>query len=204
MQAGIETLFIFLVFIAISALSTWIQRRREAQEGEMASMEPAPGYQEQPRPGPGRPSAAPADEPSRSSPVSSWEQELRRLLEGVVPAAKEPPTAPSAPPVVPVPVPRRQPAPPPLVNVPATSASVSRMEDSARAYRQARAKQAEAARRLREAKSRAAAQLHGMSQVRMDGASSDIAAARHLLSNPRAARQAIIASTVLGSPKALS
>jgi len=202
MHAGIETLFIFLAFIVISALSSWLQRRREGQAEEPWPAEPAPGSLEPPQPRRTQPQVSPAQEQPSAAPRSSWEQELRRILEGVRPSPPEPPSHPPVPAVTAGP-PRTRPAPPPLVSPPSPVTTTSAIEDSTWAYRQARARQAEAAVRLREAKALTARQLQGLAGRQTDIADGDLTAARRLLSNPRSTRQAIIASTILAAPKAL-
>jgi hypothetical protein len=202
MHAGIETLFIFLAFIVISALSAWLQRRRQGEEEEPWPVEPSPDAQapaHSSRVGPSRP---PAEEAPAAASLSSWEKELKRLLEGARPSRPEPPRAPPVPPVVQPAPSRARPAPPPLVGAPSSAAIAANLKDSW-AYRTAQARQAEAQVRLRDAKAKTARQMRGLAGRRAEVATGDITAARRLLSTPRVTRQAIIVSTILGTPKAL-
>jgi hypothetical protein len=187
---GLENLLIFLVFIVISGISTWLQKKRAAEEG--GDWTPRDGSE-----GSGQPSA-----PRRAVPpaLKNWEEELRRLLEGE--RYQEPVAEPPK-------LERRLPTPPPLVVPEAVSSEgprVSRLEESDQAYRRAQQLQREAAARLKAAQAKTAqnqAKLPYSLRVRGRGGRGAISRARELVSNPVSARQAIIASVVLGSPKAL-
>jgi hypothetical protein len=112
-----ESLLVFLGFILISAFTNWLKKRREEQQQAQQQQQPQPPAGMPSVPGPGR---TEQPQPRRAS----WEDELRRLLEGdesTPPAAPPPAPAPAPPPFVPAappPLPSRQtrPAhPPPLV-----------------------------------------------------------------------------------------
>jgi hypothetical protein len=93
-----EKLIFIAVVVVLSLLHAWWKKRQEAGEDES---NPWPGYP--PRHKPTAPSAPrPAPPPS---PAASWEEELRRLLQG------EEPARPAPPPVV---VQQPRSAPPPL------------------------------------------------------------------------------------------
>ncbi len=188
---GLENLLIFLVFIVISGISTWLQKKRAAEE-EGGDLTPRDGSE-----GSGQTSA-----PRRAVPpaLKNWEEELRRLLEGE--RYQEPVAEPPK-------LERRLPTPPPLVVPEAVSSEgpgVSRLEESDQAYRRAQQLQREAAARLKAAQAKTAqnqAKLPYSLRARGLGGRGAISRARELVSNPVSARQAIIASVVLGSPKAL-
>jgi len=91
-----DSLLPLLVLLLISGAAAWLKRRQHTDETE-SSPEPPPAS---PRPIPGAP---PASAP-RPAPASSWEEELRRLLEGEMPV----------PPPRPAPSPARAQAPPPI------------------------------------------------------------------------------------------
>jgi len=100
-----DSLLPLLVFLLISGAAAWLKRRQHTDE-PTSSPEPPPAS---PRPMPGAPPA----EPPRRAPTSSWEEELRRLLEGETPGPS--PARPQPPPIQPQrlpPAPRS--VPPPL------------------------------------------------------------------------------------------
>jgi hypothetical protein len=212
--AGLESLLIFLVFIVISGLSTWLQKRRQAGEDQsdwVPGEEPPNGPHRQGTPQP------PPVSPRRPmpAPLQNWEEELRRLLEGDRPQPPEPPPQAAPPPLPssssrpqPVPIPasseRRRTVPLAPAHAEIESPRASRLEDSDQAYRLARHRQAEAAARLREAQAKTARHHGGYQGTESVSRGRDILAARALLSKPSAARQAVIASVILGRPKGLS
>lgn len=207
--AGLESLLIFLVFIVISGLSTWLQKRRQA--GEQSEWAPGEDPSRTP-PRPGMPAPPPAS-PRRPmpAPLQDWEEELRRLLQGdryqppEPPPEALPPRLPAGAPPPARPIPRPSPAasaaPPPVSR--RREAAVPRLEDSEQAYRRARQQQAEAAVRLREAQAKTARHQAAYAMTSHHVRSDDIRAARALLSRPNLARRVIIASVVLGQPKGL-
>lgn len=107
MIAGLESLLIFLVFIVGSALMTWL-KNRGGKEDDWSEMD---------RPGP---------RPARTEKKARWEEELRRMLEDPEEPAHTPPplvrraTPPPLPPrpviqSAPLPQPERSLRPPPPV-----------------------------------------------------------------------------------------
>jgi hypothetical protein len=110
MLAAIDNLIGLVIFLLIAAISSWLKRRQGGQE----EGEPMP-----PPPRRSRPAGLPQEPPVAEEPAKplSWEEELRRLLEGQPPETQAPP----APPPVIVESPRPAPmaAPPPLPETPA-------------------------------------------------------------------------------------
>lgn len=208
MLAAIELkLILLLVFVIISALSSWMKKKQNREEEER----PAPPAR---RP---RPASIPPSEPRSGSPKPmSWEEELRRLLEGEVPAT------PSAPPP-PVVVQSRHPAPPPPlpeaaqhkhrsvfevteesspmdVDVQPHFQPLRTLSESVQAYEQASHLDRKVQAHLREVTERPI----GTTSVQRKGSTSEAAAALALLRNPKSVRSAILVSMILGPPKALA
>src|SRR5271165_1020940 len=89
-----DSFFTFLIIIVISALATWLKKKTTTPGLDDQSADPTEAPPPVNRPGQPRPMA-----PSRPVPrATSWEEELRRLLEGQSPSA--PPLARPSPPVV--------------------------------------------------------------------------------------------------------
>src|SRR5215510_8219938 len=108
--AAAEKLIFIIVVVILSILHSWWKKKRGEPDEEDS---PWPGY-----PPRHKPEAPPVNRPVTQappkSPTASWEEELRRLLQGDAPAR------PTAPPVV------VQPAPSPLVVVqPSRSAPIA-------------------------------------------------------------------------------
>lgn len=230
--AGIETLITLVIFIAISALSTWLKNRNP--EGTDDSLPPPPRI---PRRGEQNRPAQPARE---AKPVS-WEEELRRLLENETPAA---------PPAKPIVAERRAPEPPPIPPAVLTPPPVPQkrrfvaeesesaddgglavdMPTLARAESsQSYASQIDdrAAEKLRQGGAFAeanasfarASQLHELTAARMRhvteqtpammavktraSRTSEGARVSAMLRHPESVRTAIVASVILGKPKAM-
>ena len=99
-----DSLLTLLVFLLISGAAALLKRRQRTNETE-SWPEPPPASS---RPGPGTP---PASAP-RPGPTGSWEEELRRLLEGETPVPPPRPVPPPIRPQRPPPAPRS--VPPPL------------------------------------------------------------------------------------------
>lgn len=207
-NAGIESLLIFLVFIALSAISTWLQKRRQAEEDDPDALEMprrSPPSFGRPRP-PAQSQRGP--EPPRQI-LTDWQEELRRLLEGdryEPPRAGPPPSAELAPPSPLRPASVAAPVPPPLrKSVAEAVATAARPvgEDAATAYHRAQELHAQAAAKLLEVR-RQTEQHQRSGRLPSRGSTGyDIRAARALLASPQSARQAIVASMILAPPKAL-
>lgn len=232
LAAGIETLITLLIFVAISALSSWLKHRNAGKgDEEMPAPPQIPKRSRRPQ--------APEAEPARRP--TSWEEELRRMLEGETPAAPAQP-----PPIV---IERRAPEPPPLpplvTTMPSSSASQRSFDEGAEsmegglavdmpelaeaASTQAYAGQVEerVEERLRQSGSFAAAnaafarasQLHELAAARMRRVteqtpsmmtlqtrairSPEGARVVAMLRNRESVRTAIVASMIFGQPKAL-
>jgi hypothetical protein len=228
MNASIESLLILLVFVIISGVSTWMQKRRQAAEEPQSwpdedefsqpptAQRPASGQ----RPGPTAPPPPPQPQPA----TSSWEEELRRLLQGDRPT---PPSPQPIPPPVPPSPPHPRPSPPPVPASPrpvaaspydtrrpvpkppaAPSAPLphfrpAALDRSAAAYQRASHLAESVAGRMREVERRTQIHEPGAARVRRKPVSREINAARSLLQSPQAARQAVIASVILGPPRGL-
>jgi hypothetical protein len=222
-----DSLLILLVLVGLSVITSWLQKKRQAGEAESWPAGPRPSH---PAPlprrtsPPGVPSPAPpaAEAPS---PTSRWEEELRRLLEGESPVSAPPPA-----PIVPKleeSSQRRVVAPPPLPPKPApavvrtvrparpvpslesmepleaAAAGLGRLDQSARAYERARQLHQAAAERLHQVETMTAQHRVGVAQGRRRTRPPEVAAAVNLLRHPTSARQAVVASLILGPPKGL-
>lgn len=206
-----ENLLIILAFIVLSGLSTWLKKRGQSEETEPqpGSGRPAPRIPQGEAPGP-QPPAMPQQPPKQ--PQFDWEAELRRLLEG------ETPEAPAAPPRVPPPIiieekgptpmvvtpmPQRKPQPSQTPLSPTVRPTITPEVVPAVVVLSAppvplsvEAKYG-AQRAEHISKKASTPTTHGVA------ASAEIANALSLLGSPQTTRQAIIASLVLGPPKAL-
>ncbi len=212
-----ETLLTILVLVLLSAVSGWLKKRSGGGEGD-ESWSPtapprAPGRSTTP-PTP-RPPPKPAEGQGEGRPVKrSWEEELRRLLEGDRPTPAPPASPPKAPPLPPA---RPQPAPPVIVGPvrsvlstppPAPLRSLESVvpeldELTSTARQQAQRLQGRAATDLKRAEAVAARQTVGTQLTHRAGTTAEIAAVRGMLGNSQTARQAVIASVILGPPVGL-
>jgi hypothetical protein len=195
-----EALFIILMLILLSAVSNWLKRRAQPEETEMWPDESEPGDQL-----PGQRRDLPPGETAPRPARSSWEEELRRLLEGEPPRRPQPRTAPTPPPVRPVVItPSRQaPTPPPIVTS-ATPARAQTIGQTAVALGRAREAQRRAADQLRQAQSRIGGRPLLSAMERRRDRAEELRQARDWFRSPQAARQAVIASVILGPPRAVS
>jgi hypothetical protein len=215
LAAGIEGLIIFLVFIAISALSNWLKRRRGEAESPLFDEEqrpPVPPRRREPMP--------PRERPAAPPPTTSWEEEIRRLLEGdqpTAPPASPPPIireaspAPPPPPVrtipepemdlegAPTPSPRRVPMP--VIEAPRVE--LPTLTESATAYIKASQISERVAQRFEHVDQGTAAAAPEPPAPRRRGPAPDAAEFVRQLRSARGARQAILATVILGPPKAL-
>ena len=205
--AAIEIKLILVVgFLIASAISQWMKKRKGAEEGQDT---PAP------LPHPRRVGGPPPVHQPETKPVS-WEEELRRLLQG---EPAEP--APAPPPIVvhetrrvPPPIlPRPEPAPrhrsvfevedqpsPMDVDVQPKFQPLPELTESVQAYQQASQLDRKVEAHLREVTQRPV----GSTSVQHQGTTPEARAALALLRNPQSARTAILASLILGPPRALA
>ena len=210
-----ETLLTILVLVLLSAASGWLKKRSGGGEGDESWSPPAPprapGRSTTPPP---RPPPKPAEGQGEGRPVTrSWEEELRRLLEGDRPMPAPPASPPKAPPLPPA---RPQPAPPVIVG-PARSvlstpppaplrsleSVVTELDElTSTARQQAQRLQGRAATELKRAEAVAARQT-AKTQLTHRASTAEIAAVRGMLGNSQTARQAVIASVILGPPVGL-
>lgn len=223
---GIEGFLIFLVIAGISAVAEWLKKKRQRDEADDVSGTdwPAPVDRSQP--------SAPGTN-AEGKPLSQWEEEIRRMLQGMDPQPPVPPPLPPSPP----PIVRQSPPPvyqtrPVVVEDEGVSDEpvptyLSSMENADSAYQRAAGLEQTVDGRLAKASSlgaaaeawiragaiddRAQAKLLQASQLLHKGQtgvtdkrrSKDAEQLVASLRNPATARQAILASLVLGPPKAL-
>jgi hypothetical protein len=196
-----EGLFTIIMLMLLFAASNWLKRRAEPEEPERWPDEMEPGDQppaHRRTTAPGEPTARPAR--------SSWEEELRRLLEGEPPRRLEPKPPPPAPPPIPPAVitPSRPVPTPPRVTAVTPHGRVQTIGQTALLLGRTRELQRRATDELR----RAHAQIGGRPLVssleRRHDQSEEIRRARAWFNSPQAARQAVIASVILGPPRALT
>ena len=236
----------FWVVVAIgigSAIYNWLQKRNEAGNDQEAQPPSSPRGINDVRTPAATPHAIPRGEPSqrRQSPTRtsqpaprqtksvSWEEELRRLLEGDAPVAPPPPppvfVVEKKPPALAPPPARVRPVVEQLP--PAPIRPLVTLTESASAYQRAEqldkrvethmgrvASMAEAASAFQKASGLDVAVADRMSKVtgqhvaqaavvKHKTDSPEVAQVVSLFRNPRTARQAIIASFIIGPPKAL-
>lgn len=217
LAASIEGLIIVLIFAASSAFFSWLKKRGEAGRSQPAPP-PIPGQREVPP-------------PILPPQAQNWEEELRKLLQGVEPA---PPPLP--PPPVIVQQPRRVPPPPPMISPPPAEEEspappmfqpMPVLNQSAEAFERARRLDETAAQEVDKGSTLAAAaqaflvgsQLDdrmaehmrqvtlrpvGSTGVTSGERTAEATAALQLIRNPRSVRTAMIASVILGPPRALA
>jgi hypothetical protein len=227
-------LIVVLFFLALSGVSNWLKKRSQAERARNAARNPRP------------PTAA--HRSSQSSPVirgttsrptgpASWEEELRRLLEGETPSAPpaRPPSAPpiAVPPIAPrtITLPSLRPAAPaPPMNVPPLATprptvvrptivrvpestpaplrvptvtsigtrDLASMSQSRAAYEKGQQLGTKVAAHIEKVPT----QRVQLTTVTRGERSAELSASVAMFKNPRAARQAVIASIVLGAPRA--
>lgn len=231
--ASLESLIVFVVILALSALGNWLKTRKgQATEGWGDEEGPTvpPRKPGQPAPGPREPASPPG-------PAFDLERELRRMFgqepePPSPPAPPLPPTRPSPPVLVPSPVsPMAKPParPSPVFAgdteeefVPVSLPSGTHFPKTARAMDQASAPDFELA-PLAQSKAayHRASSLEMSVQAKLEAVrlglshalpprsghpketSPELASVLHSLKQPRTARQAILASVILGPPKSL-
>ena len=202
---GLDTFWILLLIVLGSAINEWLKKKK--QMGRKDSSPP-----EMPRPASPRPTA-----------TSNWEEQLRRLLDGEMPAAKPPPVAP--PPIRQVIAQEPKPSPPqgPVVAAapvartaplglsgPGTVEAAKPVEvhlqalkESAAAYQRASHLHEGVAEHLKRVEEMTEHHPGKVPTARRPGFSAETAQTIALIRNPRTARKAIIASLIFGLPKTL-
>jgi len=213
LPAGLDTFWILLVIALGSAANEWLKKRKRAGKTDSS-----PTESDSTRP---PPPAHPV--PTRPTATSHWEEELRRLLGGEPPVAKPPTIAP--PPVRPVILqepesssahrrgvalvsPARTVAPPlagarigeaekaVAVHLPALAESIS-------AYQRASHLHEGVAERLKRVAETTEHHPGKPPTVHRSTFPAETAQIIALIRNPRTARQAVVASLVLGTPRGL-
>jgi hypothetical protein len=195
-----EALFIILMLMLLSAVSNWLKRRGQPEEAELWPDETEPGDL-----APGQRRSAAPGEPTARPARSSWEEELRRLLEGETPRRPEPKPAPAPTAVPPVVITASRPvsAPPPPVTVSTRPAVQQTIGQTALLLGRTRELQRQAASELRRARSEVGGRPLLSGDERRRDHSEEIRQARAWFRSPQAARQAVIASVILGPPRAI-
>ena len=212
MLGAIDTIWILLAIALATWIYNWITKKSEQHPG--ASPE---------EPHPSIPPAVPPQH-APSSAAGSWEEEIRRLLGEAPPAPPPAPplprSAPAPPPVLvtpprPVATPQpavRKPALPParsprpvLVQLEAAPARpLAKLEQSRAALQRAGQLHESVAKQLREIDRQTEGQTQKAATRGRKSTSADAHAAVALVRNPRSARQAVVASLLLGPPKSLT
>lgn len=199
-----EKLIFIVAIVVISMIHSWWQKRKGEGEPESPPW-PTPNPRRTPVP----PRQNPQPRPSQP-PAASWEEELRRLLQGEEPSRPEVPpvVVQSAPPPLPKP-PVMQSAPPPRVvsasrsevDVDAgASRHMSAIQESAQAFLHGSMPSAEVARHMEQAHPNVAE--HRTLNLRKS-VSPEIRQAVSLVRDRQSQRAAIIAGIILGPPKAM-
>lgn len=203
-----EKLIFLVAVVVISLLHSWWQKRRGEGEAEADSGSPA-----WPTPSPRRPPVPPRQAPAnrpQPPPAASWEDELRRLLQGEEPArpAAPPVVIQTAPPPLPKPVVVR-PAPVPRMVSESRSdvdmdTGLSRhgpsMQESAQAFLHGGMPAADVARHMQQAHPHLA--THQTVSLKKHS-SPEIRQAVSLVRDRQSQRAAILAGIILGPPKAM-
>jgi hypothetical protein len=241
--AAIDSFWVVLAIAIGSAIFNWLQKRNEALKDQESQSPPSPRAIDDVRTPAATPHAIPRGEPAQPRSTSnrtqppaaprqtksvSWEEELRRLLEGESPEAppppvivfeEKPPAAAPQPPATARPAVEQTPLAPvrPLVTLAESSAAYQRageLDKKVEARLGRVGAMAEAASALQKASGLDVAVAERMSKVtgqlvaqaavvQHKAVSADIAQVVALFRNPRSARQAVLASLILGPPKAL-
>ncbi|MDB6123956.1 MAG: hypothetical protein JWQ71_2949 [Pedosphaera sp.] len=197
-----------LIFLIISAVAAWYKKKQGGREegAEESEMQRPFTRPEQSRPTAGSP---PPLKPT------SWEEELRRLLEGETQTTPPPRRPVSPPPVVRLPAPIPAPSPvlarpvsvpqasvPPLA-VPKmeeiTRRDLGRLEEARRVYDRASQLDKSVSQHIE----RVSGEQVKLTTVTHKQVSPEVAQVISLFKSPQAARQAVIASIIFSPPKAL-
>lgn len=190
-----EQVLIVLAIVVISMLHSWWKKRNGESDEEAAPWPTTP---------PRRPPVAP---PSQAA---NWEDELRRLLQGEEPARPAPPpvVAQQAPPPLPrtfAPRPQAAPRPALVVNFDGEMETglpvqMSSLEHSAQAFLRTSNIEAKVAAHMQRSDQQVAA--HPKFELKRE-ASPEVRQAVSLVRNRQSQRAAILASIILGPPKAM-
>jgi hypothetical protein len=204
MFAAIDNWIILLIFAAVSMVVSWLQKRQRQGQDEEETPSAPPNRRPDTVPSPAPPPGRPAPKPL------SWEEELRRLLEG---QTAEPPSAPPPPP--PIPTQARRPAVPPPMPAPEPKVRSHAYEhspvevaftplqgltESTQAIDEAVTLEERVRLHLRQVTQKPV----GTTQVRHLPASANAAQLHALIRDPKSVRTAVLASIVLGPPRALA
>ncbi|MBI2924316.1 MAG: hypothetical protein HYY24_01275 [Verrucomicrobia bacterium] len=217
-----------IVFVLFSALANWMKKRGSltdtletlGEEEEHPSQRPPP--RAAPRPAPPPLAANPPSAPPPTPKALGWEEELRRLLQGESAPAPPPPPVIQVPPAPARPIPTTPPpkpvhAPRPFVTpkpspvlMPAAASeeegprhSIAELRESTAAYQRASHIDQLAGHHLRHADQRTEQPAPAPPTAHRSAPAAEITQTVALLRHPRTARQAIVASMVIGPPKGL-
>lgn len=212
-----ESLITALIFLVVGAIVTWFQKKNQEKQERENPKPPMPA-----RPNTPRPTISPRPAAPRPS---SWEDELRRLL-GDETAAPPPPVRPTPPvvkaptPVIiptvrptPIPAPRPIPVVPVPVAQPAPTLAtltgaaqveqsvkdLGAMQESRRAYERASQLDVTMANRIATTPGKPVQTTSVVHRV----VPPEVTQVVSLFKSARTARQAVIASIILGPPRAL-
>jgi hypothetical protein len=192
-----ETLITIAIFVVVAIISSWLKKKQEPED------ESWPG--QPPPPLPGRADRSGERPPPRTK-AASWEEELRKLLEGEEPAHPPPP------PVIVYDVPKPVRPPPPRPAAPRPAPVIERDEQdiglpvhlppltqSVQAYQRASQLDVQVAERLRQIEQQVT--RHTIAP-KAEWVSAEILRAKSMLRSRDSLRSAIVATVILGPPKA--
>ena len=213
MLAAADTLITLLVFVLISAAASFLKKKGKGGPllEEWTDEPDAP-----PAPPSVRRGTSPQPAPPAQPKPTDWEQELRRLLGGEEPdyaplppvVIHEPPKSTPAPPVVAVPRPRPERVP---EKVTRWQTVVQSVEDMHGANRASMAESAQAYQRASQLEASVAAHMERVTHMPVlktvvrhrKARTVEMDQVVALFRNPGTARQAVIASVILGAPTGL-
>lgn len=216
MFAGVDGLIVVIIIAIFSAISTWVQRRKQRQDGESQ-----PGGETTQHDWDWANGSPPAPGHPPKTPAESWEEELKRLLGQPTEAPPPPvvvvkPPPPSPPPLVvvrqesprsvafpPAPVLRETIASRPSLEeqeIRVTPPSLGSLRESQAAYSSASHPGESVAAQIDQVSKHRVAMTHAEHQDRLPP---EIRAAVAMLRHPRTARQAFVVSQIFGAPRAL-
>ena len=206
MLAGIESLIGLIIFVVISLLASWAQKKQRESTGEDIPV-PRPPPRVPPQRVPPQRVPPPIKAPEEEQ-TTNWEEELKRLLEGRFPEPEPEPPAP--PPLVTIPPAPRPPPPPEDFSettyqternpVEVAFKPLAGLSESLKAYQRASNLEKSVEQRLQQA-------THSpVAPTRVEPRPINPAAqrARALLKGPESLRSAILVSVIFGPPRALT